>query len=122
MSDALSKPLVRQTAEEKIETYSFEIVKAKRSRDAALQRLEMARSGTLNLKDGETEDMLAANVATLNRTVEKLESFKDKYTDPKSVEAEIARLTEKANIYVERVNILKEKVADLKQHLQTLTQ
>lgn len=117
---AEEKPLVRQTAEEKIETYSFEIVKAKRARAQAAERLAMVQAGTVTLGEGETEEVLTARVATMDRTVEKLESFKQKYTSKESVEAEIVRLTDKANIYVERVQILKAKVADLKTHLQTL--
>lgn len=114
------KPLVKQTASEKIDTYTFEIVKVKRLLDAKKARLEKLENGELEATNKESLESVKKDAEKLEKKVEKLEKFKNKYLDKDSVQNEIKRLEDKAAMYKERVAILEGKVEDLKEWEKTL--
>ena len=100
------KPFVRLTAEEKVDLYTYEIVKTKKNIEQV--------SASLESEDKVTAENAKREVGRLQARLDKLTKFKDKYLNSDSVDAEIERLEEKLAVYTDRVSILNDKIADLK--------
>lgn len=117
---ASDKPLVFQTPTERIETYTFEIVKTRRVLQNIKTRLQKVELGELQLNEGETVELLQERAVKAEKRIQKLKQFRDKYQDSDLVEAEIERLQQKVDVYQSRIDILKGKISELEEHKETL--